>query len=529
MLPRLGIWVLVITACAVAVVFFVGSEKASGALHVTKPHGDNSSSLDDALRLRDDALRLRDEAAALRDDAAALRDEAAALRDEAIAAAALRDERVCGGAASLAPPVTPARLSRSQVAALAVSAGFYRESGGAAGASTSHTSWHSFALAAFEEVKNETWACDAPSGLCALPDELRVIGAQPGQLLRPLVLLIGDSTDRDALSGGFCEAGGLGWHVYNHQPNVSLAYDDFLSCETEWGVIEMAFSYGVWLHGPYHMGFSSNRSVLDDTELRLPSLVAAVTARWGRAPDVVLYQSLLWTMREPTRAKGGNLRCWGLDQCQDLMREMLHSYAANVAALQAALPPSSSLILRTQSFSEGLARENSYPLLLPLNAGIRLLGAVKRVGVFDWAAMTQGLKDSILHNPADPVSGKQDYVHFNSKFSRVYIESLKGLVSVLVREPRAPTAHLSAWESLGLAELALDEDTPPPRATQSHSPTPSLTPSASPSPSSAPATPTTTPQPQPPLTTWTQHVSETTGRTFWHDSSTGVSTYDRPA
>ena len=27
---------------------------------------------------------------------------------------------------------------------------------------------------------------------------------------------------------------------------------------------------------------------------------------------------------------------------------------------------------------------------------------------------------------------------------------------------------------------------------------------------------------------WSQHVSKSTGRTYWHHHTTGVSTYDRP-
>lgn len=332
---------------------------------------------------------------------------------------------------------TPAAagLSRSQVAALSASAGLFREGywrtakGEPAIARSRHASWHSFASASFEAVKNETW-----EGKGVLSDELRVSLPLPAGRPRPIVLLIGDSTDRDSLyKSGFCEERGKKDFFLERK----CPFDLILSCEREWGVIEAAFTYGAAPRGPYHLNLTIAKGSLVDTERRLPALIASVAERRGRAPDVVVYQAILWSIVGREYRSSASAVAF----LQTLMRD----YARNVDVLQELLP-NSTLFLRTQSLSRGLAWTGNYSMLPAVNAGVRLLGAAKRVGVLDWAGMLQGVDDEAVHDASD-------LKHYNRKFSAVLIEAIKSLTVMLLQEPRLSAAELVAWEALGLPEL----------------------------------------------------------------------------
>lgn len=346
--------------------------------------------------------------------------------------------------ADAASPSSALGLSRSQVAALAVSSGFYREgywrtaAGEPAIVRMRHASWHSFASNVFEAVKNETWES---TGL--LPDELRELRSPPHSQTKPIVLLIGDSTDRDALyHSGFCEERGKkDFYLERKCP-----FDLFLTCEREWGVIEAVFTYGASPHGPYHLNFTNAQGSLVSTERRLPALIASVVERRGRAPDVVVYQSVFWSI------VGRTYR--GSTSCIAFLQTLMRDYARNVEVLQTLLPSSSTLFLRTQSLSRGLAKSMNFSMVPAVNGGIRFLGAAKRVGVLDWAGMVQGLDDEALHDEVDPK-------HYNKKFSTVYIEAVKALTAMLVQEPRLSASEIVAWEQLGLTELAELTDIPP--------------------------------------------------------------------
>jgi hypothetical protein len=332
---------------------------------------------------------------------------------------------------------TPAAvgLSRSQVAALSASAGFFREGywrtakGEPAIARSRHASWHSFASDSFEAVKNETW-----EGTGMLSDELRVSLPLPAGRPRPIVLLIGDSTDRDSLyKSGFCEERGKkDFYLERKCP-----YDLILTCEREWGVIEAAFTYGAAPRGPYHLNLTIAKGSLVDTERRLPALIASVVERRGRAPDVVVYQAILWSI------VGRAYR--GYASSVAFLQTLMRDYARNVDVLQELLP-NSTLLLRTQSLSRGLAWTGNYSMVPAVNAGVRLLGAVKHVGVLDWAMMLQGVDDEAVHDASD-------LKHYNKKFSAVLIEAIKSLTATLLQEPRLSAAELVAWEKLGLPEL----------------------------------------------------------------------------
>ena len=321
-------------------------------------------------------------------------------------------------------------LTFSQAVGLAVSAGFWREySAGDSGLnqiqSSKYASWHSFAFDAFETLKLDFWK----EGL--LSDVLSPVS--PALLRAPsvprLVLLIGDSTDWESVYYG-CRGrveviGSLGRDV---------EYDNIMSCSDTWGAIDSVFSFGAAQQGPYHAGF------VDSTESRLPAIIQKVTALHGHAPDLVVYQSILWSDREPSWSK---IKSRPSRQARlSNLRKLMSDYALNIAALQRSLPATSVLLLRTAPVSQGLAKEGNLHLL-SMNAGIRLVGGALGVGVFDWASITANLYDDAMYDPPKNStlhSGehvfRQDYIHWGKKMAVAFIDIYTLLAFVVTQEPR---------------------------------------------------------------------------------------------
>lgn len=73
-------------------------------------------------------------------------------------------------------------------------------------------------------------------------------------------------------------------------------------------------------------------------------------------------------------------------------------YSKNIDSLQLALGPDTTLLLRTAPVSTK-SLDDGFVNLLESNAAIRLLGAAKRIGVIDWAAMVQVRMEFKLLSP----------------------------------------------------------------------------------------------------------------------------------
>ena len=249
--------------------------------------------------------------------------------------------------------------------------------------------------------------------------------------LRPLVLLIGDSVDRNAVVSS-CAA----WAGATSSAPLAVGSSaevaprgDFVVCDADWGVLEAVHSYGLQQSGPYHLNNSARwNGPLVDTAARLPAIAAALRRRRGRAPDVVVYQAALWTAKAladaaaaaaspsaPPAPPSASIMAWH--------RERLRDAAHNVAVLREHFGPDTALLLRTAPVSVGAVDSGYFTNLVELNAATRLLGAATCTGVLDWAAALQGLPDARVFI---------DYIHPRERFSVAFGEALKVLAFALL-------------------------------------------------------------------------------------------------
>lgn len=215
-------------------------------------------------------------------------------------------------------------MDETFVATQAINAGFFAGSG-QQGVPSPWRSWRSFAFPAFDAFWNSSVAGNTtPPGVPLPPNASKVH-----------ILLLGDSVDR-----GNIEQACKFWNRKNNWAHDALwlqpdsagggkipGRDEFLVCDTPWGSAEIIHTYGAQQReshdicaprhgsvcpslpshrsprpgGGYHHGYNGSSpkdGPLVHTENRLPAIAAQYMARRGHAPDVVVYQSVLWTAKK---------------------------------------------------------------------------------------------------------------------------------------------------------------------------------------------------------------------------------------
>ena len=214
------------------------------------------------------------------------------------------------------------------------------------------------------------------------------------------ILLIGDSVDRFVVDEG-CGQWGIAASSFNWAEGV-LFYSDSSparKCDAPWGSISSLHLFGAPPQGPYYWNFSNNaRDPFVDTELRIPKGLALYEKKFGKQPDVVVYQSGLWdSLRLGGRRDAGPVVPNPASILLTPERNILHlrrfrsQAAANIDLIRSLLRSERTvMLLRTTPVSPGTV------LLAEFNAALRGLGDEKGLGVVDLDAM---LRAELFNGP----------------------------------------------------------------------------------------------------------------------------------
>lgn len=209
------------------------------------------------------------------------------------------EERVLPVLSSSTPPPqsatsTPlAPCSRDawvQLAAHKLNAGFFPQQDTHNKGGEPFTAWHSFALEPYEESFDDPWMPLVPSG------RQPIAVVPPGRKVN--ILLIGDSTDQNTCRKA-CEL----WNgTMVDQTLIGKVWVKWsnLGCNLSWGSLSTAHTYGAQQRGPYQRNISVATMGNDpgiDTVVRIPLIFQSYRSEWGFDPDVVIYQSVLWTVK----------------------------------------------------------------------------------------------------------------------------------------------------------------------------------------------------------------------------------------
>lgn len=227
------------------------------------------------------------------------------------------------------------------------------------------------------------------------------------------ILLLGDSVDRMIVTDGCSQ-----WQSNLSEWGSGLfkyKYGAAYTCSSTWGRLSALNLFGAKQSGPYFLGFSNNEEdQYVDTPLRIRKGINQYRAEFGKFPDFIVYQSLLWDMQE-SRGDGPPLTDVRMSS---LMQQFLQDTLTNVDLITTQRP-TCSVFLRTAPLIGG------YQIAPEYNNILRRVARLRKLGLFDWDMMLRGLRsNAIFRDQQHPI------VPLTSSFHRTLVQFFVSILNV---------------------------------------------------------------------------------------------------